>query len=102
VCVFADGFDDLRGERVRRQDHGGIARVDTGELDVLQHPADDDGALGRVGKLADVREAIDIHFRGVLEEFVHQHRAFRGGFDGEAHVMLQFAIGKHDLHGAAA
>ena len=52
--------------------------------------------------MADVRDAIHIHFGGVFEKFIHEHRAFRRGFDGEAHVMLQLAIGINNLHRAAA
>ena len=44
VRVFADGGDDFFGKRVRRQHHRGVAGMDAGKLDVLQHPADDNRA----------------------------------------------------------
>ena len=35
------------GQRVRRQNHGRVARMHAGKFDVLQETADDDGALAR-------------------------------------------------------
>jgi len=84
---------------MRRQHHGGVAGMHTGELNVFQHAADDDRLSVRQ---ADVRDAIHIHLRGVLEKFVHQHRAFRRGLHREPHVMRQFRVRINDLHRAAA
>ena len=102
VGVFADGFDDLLRKRVRRQHHRGVAGMHAGKFDVLQHAADDDGALARIREMAHVRDAIHVHFGGVFQKFVHQHRPLRRSFDGEAHVMLQLGVGINDLHRAAA
>ena len=102
--ITADRLDDLFGKRVRWQDHCRIARVDAGKLDVLQHSTDDNGAFFGVRsfKLADISNAIHVNLRGVLQKFVHEHRAFRRGLDGETHVMLKFGVGINDLHRAAA
>ena len=90
------------GQRMGRQDHRRVAGVDAGEFDVLEDAADDDGALVRVIEVADVRDAIHVHLGGVLQVLVHQHGAFGGGLDGEAHVALQLGVGIDDLHGASA
>ena len=91
MSVFADGFDDAFRQRVRWQDHRCIPGMHAGKLDVLEHPADDDGGTGlqpvfgiggQAGspvplfKMPDVSDAIDVHFRRVFEEFVHQHGTF--------------------------
>ena len=76
-------------KRVRRQNHRGVAGMNAGKFDVLQHPADDDGAFVGIFELADIGDAIHVHFGRVFEKFVHQHRPFRRGFDGEAHVVRQ-------------
>ena len=102
VRVFADGFDDALGKRMRRQYHRGIAGMDAGKFDVFQHPADDDGALVRIFEMADIRDAIHVHLRCVFEKFIHEHRAFRRRFNRELHVMRQLRIGINDLHRATA
>ena len=53
-------------------------------------------------EVADVGDAIHVHLGGVFEEFVHEHRAFGRGFDGEAHVVLQLGVGIDNLHRAPA
>jgi hypothetical protein len=54
---------------VRRHHHRGVAGVDAGELDVLEHPADD-------ARLA-VAQAVDVELDRVLEELVDQDRLAR-------------------------
>ena len=76
--------------------------MDAGKFNVLQKTADDDGAVFGLGEMADIGDAIHVHLGGVFQEFVHQDGPFRRGFDGEPHVMLQFRVGKNNLHGAAA
>ena len=90
------------GKRVRRQHHRGVAGMHAGKFDVLQHAADDDGAFVRIFEMADVGDAIHVHFRGVFEKFVHEHRAFRRSLDGKLHVMRQLRVGINNLHRAAA
>ncbi len=53
-------------------------------------------------ELADVGDAIHVHLGGVLQKFVHEHRAFGRGFDGKTHVMLQLGVGINNLHRAPA
>jgi hypothetical protein len=72
----ADGLDDGVGQGVRWQHHGGVARVHPGKLDVLEHAADHDRCPGWGRRIADVGDAIDVHFGGVFEELVDQDRAF--------------------------
>ena len=50
-----------------------------GEFDVFQHSADDNGAFVRIFEMADIGDAIHVHFRRVFEKFVHEH-----GRSGEA------------------
>ena len=76
--------------------------MDACKFNVFQHPADDDMALAGILELPNVGDAIHIHFRGVFQEFVHQHRSFRRCFHGEAHIMLQLTIRIDDLHRAPA
>ena len=58
-------------ERVWGQDHGGVARVNPGVLDVFQDATHDDGAFGRIIKPAHVRNAVHVHLGRVLEELIH-------------------------------
>ena len=100
VRVGADGVDDRLGERVRRQNHRGIAGVNARELDVLQHPADDDGAIRRVGELAAVRDAIHVHLGRILQKAVHQHWALRTCLHRSAYVTAQIRLRMNAFHSA--
>ena len=100
--MCANDLNHLWRERVRRQDHRGVARMDAGKFDVLQDAADDNRAVVWLLKTPHVGDAVHVHFGCVLKELIHQHRPFRRGFDGETHVMLELAIGINDLHRAAA
>ena len=90
--VLSNGVDDLWRKGVGRQDHGGVARVNAGEFDVLQHSANHNRSLLRLRKVANIRNTIHVHFGRVFQKFIHQHRALRGCFNGEAHVMLKFGV----------
>ena len=92
VGVIPDHSDHFLGKRVRRQDHGGVARMHTGEFNVLQHAAHDRGALGGVLELPHIGNTVDIHLRCVLEEFVHQHGAFGGSLHGKPHVLRELHV----------
>ena len=90
------------GKRVRRQNHRGVAGMNAGEFDVLQHCADDNVAVIRIFEMADVGDAIHVHFGRVFQKFVHEHRPFRRRLDRKTHVMLKFRVGINDLHRASA
>ena len=61
---------------------------------------DDDGPFARVGKSADVGNAIHVHFGGIFEKLIDEHGTFRRSLDREAHVMVKFGIGIDNLHRA--
>ena len=68
--------------------------MDAGLLDVLHDRADHGGFA--------VGNAIDVHFGGVVEEAVDEHRALGRGDDGLAHVAGELGVAIDDHHAAAA
>ena len=96
VRILAHGVDGSLRKRVRRQHHGGIARVHASKLHVLEHPTDDDRAV------FGVRDAVHIHLRSVFEKFIHQYRPFRRCLHRVLHIMAQLVVRIHNLHRAPA
>ena len=65
-----------------------------GLFDVFHDAADQD--------IFAVTHGIDIHFHGIAQEVVQQHRRIVGHAHGLAHVARQVFLGINNLHGAAA
>ena len=86
--VHHRGRQAVRRNRARR-----VARVDARFLDVLHHSHDHD--------IVAVRHAVDIHFRGVFQEPVDQHRLALGHDErlGDKPLELRFVVA--NLHRAA-
>ncbi len=82
------------GKRERRQRTGRIARVHARLLDVLHDAADQ--------HMPAVADGVHVHFDGIVEEAVEQHRRVVGDLHRLAHVALEVALLVHDFHGAAA
>ena len=93
--VGPDGRERFRSERSRRQHAARIARVHAGFFDVL-HDAGDQHGAGGIGK------RVDVHFGGVFQEPVDQHRAVLREDHRLLHVAAHgvFVVGDH--HGAPA
>ena len=53
-------------------------------------------------EMADVGDAVHVHFGRVFEKFVHEHRAFGRSLDGEFHIMRKLGVGINNLHRASA
>ena len=68
--------------------------MNPGLLDVL-HDGADDHALA-------VAHRVHIHFDGLFEEAIQQHRRGMGDGEGAAQVAAQLGFGIDDLHGAPA
>ena len=79
---------------VGRQGAGGVARMHPGLLDVLH-----DGADHHVAPVAD---RVHIHFDGLVEEAVEQHRRVVGDIHRAAEVAGQLLFVVDDLHGPPA
>ena len=63
-------------------------------FDMLHHAADSD--------FFTVRDGIDVHFNGVIQEAIQKNRRIERNFNGFAHVAFEFASVVHDIHGATA
>ena len=81
-------------QRLRRQHAGAVARVHAGLLDVL-HDAGDQHVVA-------VGQRVHVHFGGVFQEAVDQHRALLREGDGLAHVLADRLLVVGDHHGAPA
>ena len=66
--------------------------MDTGRFDVF-HQAADDHVLFAVAK------CIDIHFHGIFQVLINQHRVIRLHLHGFAHVAIELLLVEHHLHG---
>ena len=78
--VLLDGLDVLRRDADRRDDAGGVAGMDAGQLDVL-HDRRDEGVVCRR------QMASASHLDGVLEELVDEDRPLRGYSTAAADVL---------------
>ena len=83
---------DIVIQRVRRQGAGGVTGVHAGLFDVL-HDATDN-------HIGTVTHRIHIHFDGIVQEAIQQHRRIIGHRHGIHHVVTQFRFAVHDFHGA--
>ena len=83
------GGDSLWWQHTRR-----IARVNTGEFDMLHHAANDDGCP--------VANRVDIRLDCILEERVNQHRPIFTHTNSTGEVIAKRGLLVHDLHGAPA
>jgi len=90
----ADGVEHLGVQGVRGHHHGGVAGVDAGELDVLEHAADDAGLA--------IADAVHVELDGVFEELVDEHGFVRHYVERLAHDGLEFVLAVDDEHAAAA
>jgi ElaB/YqjD/DUF883 family membrane-anchored ribosome-binding protein len=68
--------------------------VNAGLLDVLHHAADHDALA--------VADRVDVHFRGVGEEAIDEHRVLRRRLHRVLHVAREALGVVNDLHRAAA
>ena len=103
--VMFEGRGDLAARRLdlahrldigllRREDHGRVAGVDAGVLDVL-----DDG---RSDDLAVLGHGVDLDLLGVEDELADDDRVFGRDARGLLEVCLQVALVEDDAHGRAA
>ena len=68
--------------------------MDTRLLDMFHDAADQD--------VLTVTNGVHVHFHGVVQEAVQQHRGIVGYLDRFVHVLGQLVLAVDDLHGAAA
>ncbi len=92
--VIAHPRDNRGRERLRRDDAGRVAGVDSGPLDMLHDPADQD--------VRPVRDRVDIDLDRALEERVDQHRVFPAHPDGLFDVTFQFGLVVNEFHRPSA
>ena len=81
------------GDADRRDDAGGIAGMDSGQLNVFHD--------GRYVGVLPVGDGIGLALDRVFQEFVDQDRPFRRHADGGGHVPLEHLLVMDDLHPAA-
>ena len=86
--------DDGGFQGIGRERTGAVAGVDARFFDVF-HDAGDEHVLA-------IANGIDVHFDGVGEVAVDQHRAVAGDDHGLGDVALELGIVADDFHGAAA
>ncbi len=92
--VLADGLKILFRNMPRRNDAGGVAGVNAGELDVLH----DGGHEG----MSTVADRVRLALHGIVEEAVDQDRAVRGDADRCRHIVRHLFIVVDDFHPASA
>ena len=92
--LAADFVLRLFRQRERRQRAGRVAGVDAGLFDVLHDGADH--------HLLAVRHGVDVHFHGLVEKAVEEHRRGIGDVHRAGEVALEVARAVDDLHGASA
>ena len=94
VCRAADFVEDIFLQRVRRNYHRRIARMDARILNVFEHSAD-------YCRFA-VAYGVNIKLYRVFEEFVEQHRLSGGGLKGLAHDFFHIVHSIDNKHSPSA
>jgi len=93
-CIVIDSFNVTQRNAHRRNDTGGIAGMNTGQLDMFHDR--------RNKSIRAVRNRVGFRFDGVFQKLVDQNRPLRRDADCRVDIAFEHFLIMYDLHAAPA